>query len=235
MVKYKCICNDMKLHPQCKAYDHNRLRLAETQLADANKKVAELEAPMKCYECGCGMVEYNGHAIKEIERLEAEVSGRKQDAESLCAQIAELKGVLTRCTEHLGKSSYELSSGCNGILVVDKHLETILEYLAKTEDRRAHCIAKYATEATKRIGQEVLADDYKQQLTEERAKAKELDQFLTDACNERDEYATRAEDAEAVCQVLATQVSLARSGDDGKTRQVSEILDKAREQVKGAE
>ena len=70
---------------------------------------------------------------------------------------------------------------------------------------------------------------------EERAKAKELDQFLTDACNERDEYAKRAEEAEAVCQVLATQVSLARSGDDGKTRQVSEILDKAREQVKGAE
>ena len=81
----------------------------QTQLADANKKVAELEATMKCYECGCGMVEHNGHAIKEIERLEA------------------------------------------------------------------------------------------------------------------------------MCQVLATQVSLARSGDDGKTRQVSEILDKAREQVKGAE
>jgi len=82
---------------------------------------------------------------------------------------------------------------------------------------------------------ETEADTLKARVAELEAENKELDQFLTDACNERDEYAKRAEEAEAVCQVLATQVSLARSGDDGKTRQVSEILDKAREQVKGAE
>ena len=52
---------------------------------------------------------------------------------------------------------------------------------------------------------ETALEERDERLTEERAKAEELDQFLTDACNERDEYAKRAEEAEAENKRLAAR------------------------------
>jgi len=76
---------------------------------------------------------------KERDNLEGVVA--KYDNQSLDDQTTikelkkkrdELESVLTRCTEILGER-YDPAMGCNGIMVVDKHLESIIADLNEHE------------------------------------------------------------------------------------------------------
>lgn len=61
-----------------------------------------------------------------VKKLMAKIVSLEAGLEASEKSRQRMESVLSRCTEHLGKSDYILSSGCNGLMVVDQHLENIL-------------------------------------------------------------------------------------------------------------
>jgi len=83
MVGNKCDCK-LVLKRRITALEAE-LETLQTQLTDDNKKLIKAQANNQSWSEGYERDQ------KKIRELEAEVSGRKQDAESLCTQIKELK------------------------------------------------------------------------------------------------------------------------------------------------